>query len=143
MPVVHKSDFFKRYGVTEDLVKTVVELQLQQNGVKILRHKEQAVRQPSLHVHLRLMEVPSQRRPGQINALSGSLNVFLRQKVGDGKRRFCTAATWDTGAVVIWGRSQVEEGLKEAVEVLVGQFCNDYLVANPKGQALPSIGGEQ
>jgi len=149
VPVVDKSDFFKRYGVTEDLVKTVVEQQLQRNGVKILHHKEQAVRQPSLHVELRLMEVPSHRRPGQIDALSGSLTVFLQQKVellptlGDGQRRFCTAATWDTGAIVIWGRSQVEEGLKEAIEALVGQFSDDYLGANAKEQALPSIGGEQ
>ena len=95
------------------------------------------------------MEVPSQRRSGPADALSGSLNIFLRQTVEllgtaeDGKRRLCTATTWDTGGIVIWGASQIEEGLEKAVEVLVGQFSNDYLGANPETRASAPVPGKR
>jgi predicted CXXCH cytochrome family protein len=149
VPVIDGSDLFARYGLTEDFVRTKVELQLRQNGVKVLRPDERAGHQSSLYVYLRLMEVPSQHRSGRVDALSGSLNIFLRQTVEllgapeEGKRRLCTATTWDTGGIVIWGTSQIEEGLEKAVEVLVGQFSNDYLDANPKAQASAPARGEE
>ncbi|MBL7186164.1 MAG: hypothetical protein ISS70_07540 [Phycisphaerae bacterium] len=148
--VVDGSDLARRYGVTEDLVRAKVERQLRQNGIRILPRKEQTARESALYVHLRLVEVPSQRRPGQVDALSGSFNISLRQTVellaapGDGKRRFCAATTWDTGAVVIWGVSQIEEGIDQAVKVLVGRFGNDYVKANPRDKTLallPTPGG--
>jgi hypothetical protein len=86
------------------------------------------------------MEVPSLHSFERVDALSGSLNIFLRQKVelpstpGDNKRRFCTATTWDTGGIMIWGTTQVEEGLDETIRVLVEKFCKDYRLANPKGR---------
>ena len=139
--VVEKSDLYKRYGLTEDAVRTKFEKQLRRNGIRIIGSKERIVRQSWLYVYLRLMEVPSQSHLERVDALSGSLNMFLRQKVellgtpGDSKRRFCTATTWDTGGIVIWGTKQVEEGLDETVEILVDQFSKDYLDANPKNQA--------
>jgi predicted CXXCH cytochrome family protein len=148
VPVVDGSELFERYGVTEDLVRTEVERQLRRNGIKILNRTEQTTRQSSLQVYLRLMEVPSFRHPGRVDALSGSFNIFLQQTVellpmpGDVKRKYCTATTWDTGAILIWGTSQIEDGLKEAVEVLVGRFNKDYLAANPKARISASVGGE-
>ena len=142
--VIDGSESLKRYGVTEDFVRAKVERQLKQIGVKILPRKEQTARESTLHVHLRLVEVPSQRRSGQVYALSGSFNISLRQMVellaapGDGNRRFCAATTWDTGAVVIWGVSQIEEGIDQAVKVLVGRFGNDYVKANPRDKTLAS-----
>ncbi|MFH1716453.1 MAG: cytochrome c3 family protein [Planctomycetota bacterium] len=148
IPVLNGSDLFKSYAVTEDLLKAEVESQLQLNGIGIIQHKEQTTRQTSLHIQLRLMEMPSQRGPGQVDGLSGSFNISLRQTVellptpGDSRRRLCTATTWDTGAIFIWGTSGVKEGLKEAVEVLVDQFSRNYLQANAKEQAsLPVSGG--
>jgi len=82
------------------------------------------------------------------SAYPGSFNIFLQQTVellpvpGDAKRRYCTATTWDTGAILIWGKSQVEEGLKEAVEVLVGRFSKNYLAANPKSGISVTISGK-
>ena len=136
--VVEKSDLCKRYGLTEDAVRTKVEMQLKRNGVRIIGLQERIVRQSWLYVYLRLMEVPSQHNVKQVDVLSGSLNISLRQKVellgtpGDSKRRFCTATTWDTGSIVFWGKTQVEEGLDETVKVLVDQFSKDYLDANPR-----------
>lgn len=134
--ILDGSEIFKRYGITEDFIRTKVELQLQKNGINILHTEEQNERKSSLQVQFRLMEVPSRRKPGQVDALSGSFNLFLQQIVellpipGDSNRRFCTATTWNTEAILIWGTSQIDEGLTEAVEVLVGQFCTDYIGAN-------------
>ena len=146
--VVEESDLFKRYGLTEDAVKTKVEKQLRRNGVRVIDRKERIVRQSWLYVNLRLMEVPSRNSFERADALSGSLNIFLRQKVelpgtpGDSKRRFCTATTWDTGGIVIWGTTQVEEGLNETIEVLVEKFSKDYQQANPKSLASVSVRNE-
>ena len=145
IPVIDGLELFERYGASKDLVKTKVELQLQRNGIKIFESQEQTSRKSSLHVHLRLMEVPSFYHTGQVDALSGSFNLFLQQTVellpmpGNTKRRYCTATTWDTGAILIWGTSQIEEGLEEAVEVLVGRFSKDYLQANPKARVSASV----
>jgi len=134
--VVEKSDLFKRYGLTEDAVRKKVEKRLKQNGIRIIGRKEPILRQAWLYVYLRLMKVPSNPSYDRLEALSGSVNLFLRQKVelpgspGDRKRRFCTATTWDTGGIVIWSAAKIEEGLDETVKVLVDQFSKDYLKAN-------------
>ena len=133
---------------TEDAVRTKFEMQLRRNGVRIIGRKERILRQSWLYVYLRLMEVPSQNHLERVEALSGSINIFLRQKVellgtpGDNKRRFCTATTWDTSGIVIWGTTQIEEGLDETIEILVDQFSKDYLDANPKDQTSVPVRGE-
>lgn len=147
--VVGGPNLSSRYSVTEDLVRTKVERQLRLNGIKILPRKAQAAREPVLHVYVRLVEVPSRQRGGEVYALSASFNVSLRQTVelpaapGDDKKRFCTAATWDSGAVVIWSVSQVEKGIDGAVKTLVGRFCSDYVKANPKGKTRVSNRGQR
>ncbi len=141
VPVLNGSKSLKRYGVTEEFVRTKVEQHLRRNGVKVLSAKESNERESSLHVQVRLMGIPSARRPGQVDALSASMNMYLRQAVEllgtdrDGRKRFCTATTWDTGAIAIWGVTQVEEGLDEATRVLVDRFGKDYLDANPRDSA--------
>ena len=147
--VVEKSDLFKRYGLTEDAVRRKFEIQLRRNGVRIIGRKERILRQSWLYVYLRLMEVPSQNHLKRVEALSGSINIFLRQKVellgtpGESKRRFCTATTWDTSGIVIWGTTQVEEGLEGTIKVLVEQFSKDYMDANSKSQATAPVRSEQ
>ncbi|MHC4322796.1 MAG: cytochrome c3 family protein [Planctomycetota bacterium] len=147
--IVEKSDLFKRYGLTEDNVKKKFEMQLRRNGIRIIGREERILRQSWLYVHLRLMEVPSQNHLKRVNALSGSINIFLRQKVellgtpGESKRRFCTATTWDTSGIVIWGTTQVEEGLDETIEILAKKFSEDYRSANPKSQASEPVRGKK
>ncbi len=43
---------------------------------------------------------------------------------------------------MIWGTTQIEEGLDETIEILVEKFSNDYLVANPRDQASTPVRGE-
>jgi predicted CXXCH cytochrome family protein len=144
MPMLNGSKSLNRYGVTEEFVRTKVEQHLRRHGVKILSDKEHDERESSLHVQLRLMEVTSMRRPGQIEGVSASINIYLRQTVEllaadrDGRKRFCAATTWDTGAIAIWGVSQVKEGFEEASKALVDRFGKDFLDANPRDSALTS-----
>jgi predicted CXXCH cytochrome family protein len=138
--VVEKSDLFKHYGLTADSIKAKVEARLKQNGVRIIGSKEPIERQSWLYVYLRLMEVPSNPHSKQVDALSGSLNLCLRQKVellgtqDDNKKRICTAITWDTSGIVIWAAAKVREGLDETIKVLVDQFSKDYLDANSRNR---------
>ena len=39
-----------------------------------------------------------------------------------------------TGSIIIWGPTQVEDGLDKTIEVLVERFSKDYLDANPEDQ---------
>lgn len=137
VPNIERPDLLRRYGLTPDLLKTEVERCLRDRDIRILSDDPQASEQAGLHVVLRLVEL---RLPGYTNeilALSGSLSMFLRQTVellsqsSDAQRSLCLATTWDTSAVVVWGIPQIQAGLGDAIRVLVGQFCSDYLVANP------------
>jgi len=149
VPILDRPDLFANYGLTEDFIKAEVESQLQRNGIDLIQHNEQTTRQTSLCVQLRLMEMPSLRDSSLIYGLSGSFNLSLQQTVellptlADSRRRVCTATTWDTGAIFIWGTSGAKEGLREAVKVLIGQFSQDYLKANPKEQTLMPLSGER
>jgi len=137
VPVIDGTDLLKRYGVKKELLEKQVELLLKKNGINTLNPAENTLKRPSLKVYLRLMEVPAFQNRRQVVALSGSLSIFLQQTVellpapGVSKRRYCRATTWDTGAIFIWGTPQIEEGLTNAVDVLLGVFIKDYLAANP------------
>lgn len=136
VPVLNGPKSPSRYGVSEKLVRTKVEQHLRRNGIKTLSDREHKDRNPVLHVQVRLMEVPSMRPAGKIEAISGSINIYLLQAVEllgtdrRGSKRFCSATTWNTGTIVIWAVTQVEEGFDKAVKVLVDQFGKDYLDAN-------------
>lgn len=130
-----------RYGVTEDLVRMKAEEYLRGNGIGILTSDEHNERKSLLRVQVRLMAVPLTRGPRAVDALAANINICLQQAVElpgtdrDGRKRFCSATTWDTGAIAIWGVTQVKEGFGEATKVLVNQFCEDYLDANPRDSA--------
>ena len=130
------SELLMRYGISEDLIMTKIEKHLQKNDIKILSDEKQAANQPSLQIQLRIMDIPFQQNSKQVTVLSGSFNIFLKQTVAlfgftnNNESRFCTAITWNTDAIFLWGPTQIEEGLNNAIEVLVGQFCRDYLIAN-------------
>ena len=134
--IVDGSESLMRYGISEDLIRARIEQCLQKAGIKILSDKKKTGKQPSLQIQLRLMDVPLQQNSKQATALSGSFNIDLRQTVGlfgfsdNNENRFCTATTWNTNAIFLWGPTQTEEGLNKAIEVLMGQFCRDYTIAN-------------
>ena len=134
--IVDGSELLKRYGVSEDLVMINIQKLLDNSGIKIISDKEQDDSKALLHIQLRLIDIPSQQNQGDISALSGSFNISLNQLVQilrnsqNNKTYFCTATTWSTDAVFLWGTTQVKEGLNKALDVLIGQFSQDYIRIN-------------
>ena len=133
--ILDGSELLKHYGVTEDSIRIEIEQLLQNSGIEVLSDKEQAETRSILQIQIRLIDIPSQQNQKQVAAFSGSCNVYLRQVVEllgisqNSKSRFCTATTWNTDAVFLWGATQVEEGLNKALDVLIGQFSHDYVLA--------------
>ena len=123
--------------MTPEIVKAEVERYLRERGIKILSDEAQTTGQPGLYVSLRLVELRFPGYSNEVFALSGSLDISLRQTVelvsqpNDTERRICLAGTWDTSAVVVWGLPQIREGLTDALDVLVNRFCADYRAGNP------------
>ncbi len=140
IPAIERESLLSGYGVTAEIVKTEVEKHLRERGIKILSDEGPGAGQSGLHVCLRLVELRFPGYSNQVCALSGSLAVSLRQTVelvaqpSDAERRLCFAATWDTSAVVVWGLPQIQEGLHNAIGVLVDKFCADYLQVNPNDE---------
>jgi predicted CXXCH cytochrome family protein len=144
IPSVERRDLLSRYDVTPEIVKAEIERCLRERGARILSTEGQATAQPGLYVVLRLVELRFPGYSNEVCALSGSIDMSFRQTVelvsqpSDAERRLCLATTWDTSAVVVWGMPKIQEGLKNATEVLVDRFCSDYLAANPSDkQSLP------
>ncbi|UCD52522.1 MAG: hypothetical protein JSW27_07770 [Phycisphaerales bacterium] len=137
IPTIERESPLSRYGVTPEIVTTEVERHLRERGIKILSDEGQGAGQTGLHVCLRLVELRFPGYSNQVCGLPGSLDVSLRQRVelaalpSDAERRQCFAATWDTSAAVVWGLPQIQEGLTNAIGVLVDRFCADYLLVNP------------
>ncbi len=137
LPALERQDLLNRYGITPEIVKTEVERHLHQRGVRTLSDETQSTEQPGLYVSLRLVELRFPGYSNEVCALSGSLDISLRQTVElvaqptDAERRICLAGTWDTSAVVVWGLPQIQKGLTDALDLLVDRFCSDYLAANP------------
>jgi predicted CXXCH cytochrome family protein len=136
--VLKQSDLLKRYGLTEDALKTKIEMQLRRNGIRIIDQKERNAQQSCFCVDLRLTEVPSQHQSGLVDALSGSLNVFFRRKMeipgspGDSQKSFGMATTWDSDHIIIWKKTQIEEGLDESIKILIEKFGKECLGANTR-----------
>lgn len=137
IPALERQELLHRYGLTLEIVKTEVERRLREKGVAILSDEGQPAGQPGLYVCLRAVELRFPGYSSEVCALSGSLDLSLRQTVelvcqpGDMERRLCLATTWDTSAVVVWGVPGIQEGLRNAVEVLADKFSSDYVRANP------------
>ena len=98
---IKKSDLLKRYGLTKNALKTKIEMQLLQYGIGPIDPKERTAQQSCLFVDLRLVEVQSPKKSGQVDALSGRLNVFFRQKMElldnnrDSTKRFGLVTNWN------------------------------------------------
>lgn len=117
----------ERLGLTQDQIKTDVELRLRKAGLTVLTQKEAygVPGQPALYVN-----VNTAIRPGSGHCAFG-ITVELCEKVIV-ERGFKTwGATWDTSTVGTVGIDNIRD-LRGLVGDLVDKFINDYLAANPK-----------
>lgn len=115
-------------GLTKQALQTAVELQLRQQGIKVLSQEESLLTPgwPYLNVSVTLVGID---KPIVAATISVQLKqgVFLRRAPSV----TCTAATWDRAGTVIVGRYNLRT-LRDDINDLVAMFINDYLTANPK-----------
>jgi hypothetical protein len=136
IPEIKQIDLLKDYGITDTVVRTLVEQQLREQGIGFVAPSEKQAEQPGLVITLRLMALPSQRLSPVMDTLCGSIRVSLRQPVRllphavQGETPLCSATTWQTEGIVRWTTSQARVGLEQALTVLVHEFCQDYKKAN-------------
>ncbi|MCK4783443.1 MAG: hypothetical protein KAV87_06805 [Desulfobacteraceae bacterium] len=131
----------KEYGLTEEAVKTSIELRLRRNGIKLhdapddpnglkafmLSHPNSVFFMSSLSLTI---DSISLSKPDVVAAdvdLSQSQIVNL---LSAERPTFLVAETWHAGQQVIGSRKNVARGCQEAIDELVDMYCNDWLAAH-------------
>lgn len=123
----------KNAGISEDAIKTKVELRLRTSGIRVLSEEERqaTLGRPYLYVNVTSI-VGDRDSDGDPLMFACSIDVSLSED--------CTllrfplsqsAETWECRGVGVVG-SQKARGVYDLVLEYVDGFCNDYLAANPK-----------
>jgi len=112
-------------GLTKQQLQTDVELQLRQNGIKVLGNEQ--YKNAWLYINVNFI----------MNENSGlvtySISITCQQDsllVRDPTKE-CSASTWNSGSVGLCGVSKIGT-IREKVKDQVNSFINDYLAVNPK-----------
>ena len=108
----------ERDGLTEQSLKTTVELRLRQNGIPL-----GDVASPFLYVRV------STRERGDLYAYS--IDAELRQLVTVPNGRMVIAPTWFIAGLIGSVGSNNLQNLRDSVLDGVDEFSNDYLAMNP------------
>lgn len=128
----------EKYGLTTKDLQTDTELQLRQNGIKVLDAQEWLFTPawPTLYINMRVGEIHV------ANVLTVEIGAQFEEKVVLLRKptRYCSGAcTWQRNIVVIVGLSGIKH-IREDVKDLVNEFINDYLAVNPKEKATKKKG---
>jgi hypothetical protein len=117
--------------LTPDRIKTVIELELRRNGIRVAEKPLvgtdlQLPNQAYADLLLDLSSIPA-----GASGIAASLSLELRQWVTIRGQRV-EAATWGRRNIVQGTASSIAEQVTAAVREFVEDFLNDYLKANPK-----------
>ena len=117
----------KADGLSEEAIRTAVELTLQSSGIRILTPVERSntPSQPSLYVRVSTYKTES-------SLYAYAVTVALKQLVALAHRpqRTMFASTWEQGIIGTSGSHAIKQAPK-TVEDLIKKFANDFLAANP------------
>ena len=119
-----------KYGLTEQALRSDVELQLRQNGVKVFLEQEITcvTRWPELYIIINLLIWAEEKEP---SVVSVSISVRRDVLIEEDPILRAVGIIWERGYVA----DDISWNLKQArakVESFVDEFINDYLKANPK-----------
>lgn len=105
-----------KIGLTKERIKTVVELCLRREGIKIIKD----VRAPYIYININVL------------GLAFNISFELREPVTILRipNEFCLATTWDKGFTGTHGNNP--EYIVSSIKLLLDKFLNDYYKANPK-----------
>lgn len=122
----------KKHGLTEERIKTDVELRLRTAGIKVLTDEERLKTpgSPYLYVNVGTMNVGTR---GNHGLYSIALMVDLVQEVSLERNPSIKtlASTWRSGGVGAVGELNLSQ-IRGAVKDKVDEFINAYLAVNPK-----------
>lgn len=119
----------ERMGLTEDQIKTDVELRLRKAGVRVLTEKEvdETPGQPALYV--REDTIVMQDFPIIVNSISVELEEWVT--LPRGSQPYVIIIIWSTSQTTPMGAGKIQQ-IRGQVGWLVDRFIHDYLAANPK-----------
>ena len=120
----------KRTNLTEGILKTDTELKLRQYGIKVFTKKEwyEDIRVPCLYLNVNSVRHPDQTAYIYHIKLSLNQKVFLFTE----PTRWLIAATWHQSTLGIVPTDKLFNEIRQVAKIMVDEFINDYLAANPK-----------
>jgi hypothetical protein len=124
--VIDLDPIAKDYGITEDLIRTDVELKLRLAGIKVESVEQMA---SSLNPYLAL----------SVNMMKSScgsaymINIDFKQATTLARNPLMAsiASTWSYSYFGTLGK-EVQQPLREFYKIVLDKFLNAYLEANPK-----------
>jgi hypothetical protein len=128
MVVVGELSGPEKYGLTKQALRTDVELQLSQHGVKVLSEEEwgRTPGMPWLYVDVILL-VGRESGPA---AVSVKVELYERTLLLRNTEMVANAATWRKWRAGFLGLNYPNE-VRKSVKDLVDEFINDYLAKRP------------
>lgn len=132
----------KEYGLTEETVKTGIELRLRRNGIKVYDvpddpndfrafilsnpdYRYFSTANLSLTIDIISSSTTDVIAAGVELSQSQLVNLLSAERP-----TFVIANTWHTGQLVIGSRRNVARGCQEAIDELVDIYCNDWLATH-------------
>ena len=112
----------RRTGLTEEQIKTDVELQLRKVGIRVDDSADDY-----LYLNPHIIEVGEQ----DLFVYSMTLELFQGVTLTRDTSLSISAATWLRSVLGIIREEEARSGIRGSIRVLVDVFLNDYLTANP------------
>jgi hypothetical protein len=121
------------YGSTPEKLQADIESHLRRCGIKVLPAHEIS---KTLGMPLLVISADCQMRDdGRPNEIcGGSAQIFFVQNVflQRNPKTLCRAVTWIDFKTFTVERINLEKTVRESIENMVDEFCNEFLTANPK-----------
>jgi hypothetical protein len=138
---VNISPRLEEYGLTEETVKTSIELRLRRNGIKLYDEPDDPnglkafmISHPDSHFFMAGLSLTIDSISlSKADVVAANVEMWQSQIVNllsAERPTFMTAMTWHEGQQVIGSRENVIRGCRESIDELVDKYCNDWLAAH-------------
>ena len=127
--VLLKAEETCRQGLNDRLLRTNIELQLRQAGIRVLDTREEPVVEPALLVDVWCYRVESR----EVDVVAFAFQARRRRRVfWPNPHTEILATTWHSDNVIGTSpKSGLGEFLSSSVRNVINQFINDWLAVNP------------
>jgi hypothetical protein len=114
-------------GLSQDAIRTAVELTLRSKGIRLLTERTRSESAPYLYINVNTLKE-------ELGLYAYSVNVDLKQLVGllSMKNKKTWGTTWSASVIGMVRQENLSQIIADAVEPLVNDFVNDFRSANPR-----------